>query len=288
MRTPLIVPAIAALALVASACGDDAPNGTGTDDPAPIQEANEAGDAPTTGPATIAADDQAGDGNSVTVSSVSLPTAGFVVIHGDSGSGPGAILGWSDSLPAGDSSDVVVELRQPLTESGMVYPMAHVDANGNGAYEFMPPEVTIDVPATTADGGVAVLAIAYALQGEANDGESAAGIVLEVASTDDGDIVVDADGRTLYLFVPDERGDSTCYDTCESNWPIVPAVTAVGDGVDASLLGSTTRTNGDVQATYNGWPLYYFAGDAAPGDANGQGLNDVWWLVDTAGDAVGS
>lgn len=109
---------------------------------------------------------------------------------------------------------------------------------------------------------------------------------LEVADTALGEILVDGSGRTLYLFVPDAQGDSTCYDECEQNWPPLTGEPAAGEGIDATLIGSTTRTDGAVQATFNGWPLYYFGGDAATGDTNGQGLNDVWYVVSTAGDAI--
>lgn len=118
--------------------------------------------------------------------------------------------------------------------------------------------------------------------------DEAAGAGIALATSDLGEIIVDEAGSTLYLFVPDAQGESTCYDECEATWPILPEVDSVGAGLDESLLGTTTRTNGDVQATYNGWPLYYFAGDAAPGDVNGQGINDVWWVVDATGAAVGS
>lgn len=294
MRPKHLAPIVAALTLFAVACGDD--TDSTADDTTPATDATETTSAPATdapatepvtGPATITANDQSGDGTSVMVASVSLPTDGFVVVHADGGGSPGAILGWSDLLPAGDSTDVVVELPDPLTESATVFPMAHVDANGNGEYEFMPPDVTIDVPATTADGAVAVLPISYEV--EASDGEGAAGADagLQLTTTDLGEILVDDGGFTVYLFTPDDRGDSTCYDECEANWPVVAEVTSVGEGLDESLLGTTTRTNGDVQATYNDWPLYYFAGDAAAGDVNGQSLNSVWWVVDAAGEPIG-
>jgi predicted lipoprotein with Yx(FWY)xxD motif len=108
-----------------------------------------------------------------------------------------------------------------------------------------------------------------------------------VASSDLGDILVDGDGNTLYVFEPDAQGASTCYDSCEGNWPPLVGDVAAGDGVDGSLLGTAARTDGTDQVTYNGWPLYYFAHDAAPGDVNGQGVGDVWYVVSPAGDAVG-
>lgn len=120
--------------------------------------------------------------------------------------------------------------------------------------------------------------------GDGSSGDGAAD--LQLSSSDLGDILIDADGNTLYLFVPDNQGDSTCYDECEANWPIVAELSSVGDGLDAGLLGTTERTTGDTQATYNGWPLYYFGADAAAGDTNGQGVNEVWYVIDADGNAI--
>ena len=107
-----------------------------------------------------------------------------------------------------------------------------------------------------------------------------------LASSEYGDILADADGNILYMFVPDGKGDSVCYGECEAAWPIFYAPAEVGDGLDGSLLGSANRTDGTSQATYGGWPLYYFADDAAPGETNGQGRGDVWHVVNAAGEAL--
>jgi predicted lipoprotein with Yx(FWY)xxD motif len=56
--------------------------------------------------------------------------------------------------------------------------------------------------------------------------------------------------------------------------------------LNASLLGTSPRTDGAEQVTYNGWPLYYFANDAAPGDTNGQGVNDVWYVIAPSGEVI--
>ncbi|MDH3261522.1 MAG: hypothetical protein OEM81_07905 [Acidimicrobiia bacterium] len=116
--------------------------------------------------------------------------------------------------------------------------------------------------------------------------EAAGGVVM-VADSALGSILVDGDGNTLYLFTPDNQGESVCYDQCEANWPPLVDDIQAKDGVDGSLLGTAPRTDGSHQVTYNGWPLYYFANDAAPGDTNGQGINDVWYTVSPEGDAIG-
>ena len=111
---------------------------------------------------------------------------------------------------------------------------------------------------------------------------------LQVVTDDSalGTILTDSDGNTLYLFVPDAQGPSTCEGGCLEAWPAVPGDVSAGSGADDGLLGTTTRSDGSEQATYNGWPLYYFANDAAPGDVNGQGANDVWFVLDASGNAI--
>jgi predicted lipoprotein with Yx(FWY)xxD motif len=102
-----------------------------------------------------------------------------------------------------------------------------------------------------------------------------------------GTMIVDADGKSLYAFMPDSAGTSTCYDDCATNWPPLladdPAAMSVGDGLDASKLTTTDRTDGTKQVKYGDWPLYYFAGDAAAGDTNGQGVGTKWYVVDATG-----
>jgi len=102
--------------------------------------------------------------------------------------------------------------------------------------------------------------------------------------------LVDQEGHTLYLFTNDTQnsGASACMEDCLAAWPalIVTTTPAAGEGVDATMLGTITRDDGTMQATYNGWPLYYYAEDLAPGDISGQGINDVWYLVSASGNAI--
>jgi predicted lipoprotein with Yx(FWY)xxD motif len=117
--------------------------------------------------------------------------------------------------------------------------------------------------------------------------EAPADATVAVEESDLGQIVVDAEGRTLYVFFADTGSDSTCYDDCEASWPplTVEGEPVGGDGIDGPL-GTTEREDGSLQVTLDGHPLYYFAGDETAGDTNGQGLSDVWWVVSPEGEAL--
>jgi len=112
--------------------------------------------------------------------------------------------------------------------------------------------------------------------------------------TDLGTILVDGQGRTLYLWVADKGHKSTCNGACAQAWP--PVLTSgkpkAGKGVKASLLGTTKRADGKTEVTYGGHPLYTFAGDQAAGDTNGQGsegFGAYWWVVNpSTGKAITS
>ena len=103
-----------------------------------------------------------------------------------------------------------------------------------------------------------------------------------------GDFLVDAEGMTLYLFTKDAENVSNCYDDCAAAWPplLTGSEATVGEGLDASLLGTTERTDGTTQVTYGTWPLYYWVKDEAPGDTTGQDVGEVWYVVSPAGEAV--
>jgi predicted lipoprotein with Yx(FWY)xxD motif len=110
---------------------------------------------------------------------------------------------------------------------------------------------------------------------------------VQLADSDLGSILVDAEGLSLYLFEADTDGTSTCYDDCAATWPpLIADPPTAGEGVDDSLLGTTEREDGEMQVTYDGHPLYFFASDQAPGDTNGQAVGEVWYVVDAAGKAV--
>jgi predicted lipoprotein with Yx(FWY)xxD motif len=117
--------------------------------------------------------------------------------------------------------------------------------------------------------------------------EAAEGATVAVAESDLGSILVDGQGSTLYLFTSDTPGEpSTCAEGCAAAWPALTGPVTAGEGVDEALLGTVADDDGTEQATYGGWPLYYYAEDTGPGDTAGQGVGGVWWVVDPEGNAI--
>ena len=119
----------------------------------------------------------------------------------------------------------------------------------------------------------------------------AEGVTVGTASTGLGTFLVGPDGKSLYLFEADTSSQSTCSGACAVGWPPLstngPPV--AGSGVMQSLLSTTQRSDGTVQVVYNGHPLYFYSGDAAPGDTNGEGLTAFgagWDVVSPAGKKI--
>ena len=116
--------------------------------------------------------------------------------------------------------------------------------------------------------------------------QEASGATVAVANSKLGDILVDADGRTLYAFTKDQGDQSACSGQCATNWPALTGTATAGTGAQATLLSTAMQTDGNSQVTYDGRPLYHFAGDTKPGDLNGQGVGNVWFVLSASGDLV--
>jgi predicted lipoprotein with Yx(FWY)xxD motif len=104
-----------------------------------------------------------------------------------------------------------------------------------------------------------------------------------------GSILVDSKGNTLYYFLKDKNGKSSCYGACAGVWP--PYTTSGSPkgekGAQASKLGTTKRTDGSTEVTYNGFPLYTYTGDSKPGDTNGNDFEQFgaeWYALTPAGE----
>jgi predicted lipoprotein with Yx(FWY)xxD motif len=114
---------------------------------------------------------------------------------------------------------------------------------------------------------------------------------VKTASTDLGTILIDGEGKTVYLFERDRGPQSTCNGACLADWPAVTTdgrPQAEGD-VTAAMLGTSKRGDGTTQVTYAGHPLYYYVGDGSAGDTNGQGVDAYgaeWYVLGPNGDKV--
>lgn len=116
---------------------------------------------------------------------------------------------------------------------------------------------------------------------------SSAGATVATASSPYGTILVTGSGRTLYMLTADSATKSVCSTSCTSVWPplTVTSVPKFGAGTKASLFGDIVRSDGAHQLTYNGHPLYTYAGDSAKGQQNGEGIasfGGTWFVVAAA------
>ena len=133
--------------------------------------------------------------------------------------------------------------------------------------------------------GFALTAVALAA------GSVASGTLVKTHKASLGTILVNAQGKTLYMFLKDRRNKSACSGQCTTFWPplITTAKPRAGAGTRASLLGTTRRSDGRLQVTYNGHPLYRFSLDLKAGQTKGQGIDEFgaeWYVVSPGGAKV--
>jgi predicted lipoprotein with Yx(FWY)xxD motif len=182
------------------------------------------------------------------------------------------------------------EPRRTLLLPALLATLAIVAACTSGGGATVAPSVA--APSESAAASEAPSESAAASEEPSASAPAAAGAALALADSDLGQIIVDGEGKTLYMFDPDTAGSPTCYEQCADAWPALLAddaasVTA-GTGLDASKITVVARTDGGSQVKYGNWPLYYFANDAAAGETNGQGVNDVWWVIGADGEPIKS
>ncbi len=145
---------------------------------------------------------------------------------------------------------------------------------------------TAATPAAPSSSAPAPSTSASSMPAPAPSEADAATLTLAMADSSLGSILVDGKGMTLYLFTKDTPNTSNCTGQCLAAWPPLLGKPTAGKGVDAAKLGSFTRADGSTQASYNGWPLYYWQADAKPGDVTGQDVNKVWYVLSRDGAAV--
>ncbi len=106
-----------------------------------------------------------------------------------------------------------------------------------------------------------------------------------------GPILVDSSGMTLYRYTPDGTGSPTCTGACATAWPPLTVTSGTGhvtggSGIATGELATAQGANGTLQVTYKGMPLYRYSGDSKSGDATGQGIGGVWFVIPVATTAV--
>jgi len=150
---------LALIVFVIAACSSEGADDTTTTAAAAAPSTTQApeSEGPAMAPAEVVFEEQTSDGSSITVASVTLPSPGYIAVHANADGGPGPVIGHSELLPAGTSTDVMVTLDEPLAATDMLFPMAHIDVDEDGEYLFAPPDNAVDLPAMDADGNVAVV-----------------------------------------------------------------------------------------------------------------------------------
>ena len=126
---------------------------------------------------------------------------------------------------------------------------------------------------------LAIVFLASAAEDPSVDAENTVGLASDETL---GTFLVDGEGMTLYRFEDDDPGNGTsaCYDACADRWPIFFAADIrVPEGLELTDFQGFRREDGTAQTTYKGWPLYRYFEDKLPGDVKGQGLGDVWFVV---------
>jgi len=145
--------------------------------------------------------------------------------------------------------------------------------------------------ASSGSPATAATATTTAATATATTGGTSKGATVAVRSSKLGKILVDARGRTLYLFERDKAGTSSCFGGCATAWP--PYTTSgtpqAGSGASAAELGTTARSDGKTQVTYHGHPLYHYVGDTKVGDTTGEGVNAFgaeWYVLSPSGSKI--
>jgi predicted lipoprotein with Yx(FWY)xxD motif len=273
--------AAATTMILVAACGSD-------DDAAPpAQESAAAGAEAGSAVAARAGESELGEilvgENGMTLYGFTMDTAGTstctgtcaeawppVLVDPDWTVGPGLDTGIFSTIPRDDGTEQLVAGQWPLYYySGDSAPG---DVNGQGAGEVW---YVVGTDATL-------------IKDAAPAAEASAATSVQLADSPLGQILVDAEGNTLYGFTNDVDGVSTCTDDCAATWPahLIDGDPVLGEGLDPAVFSVVEGAEGGQQLKAGKWPLYRFSGDSAPGDVNGQGVGEVWFVVGADGSLI--
>jgi len=166
-------------------------------------------------------------------------------------------------------------MRKIVTAAGLAALAIALSACGSSASSSSTTGATsapASTPASTAAGAAA-------------SSGSSSGTAVDSTTISGTAVLTNSKGFTLYWYAPDTSTTSKCTGSCATYWPPVTGPVTAGSGVTGTL-GTITRADGTVQATYDGHPLYTYAGDSAPGQAKGNGLNvsgGLWYEMTVSG-----
>ncbi len=209
-----------------------------------------------------------------------------VIVSDDWTAGPGLDFGIFATTVREDGQRQLVAGRWPLYFFAGDAAPGDIKGQGSGDVWF-----AVDLDGRLIEGAGGENAVAPADDGAETEAtaETAAAVVA-TGSTELGEVLIDGDGLTLYGFLNDrDAGGPSCNDACADAWPpVVVDGTELPAGLDPEVFSLMPRDDGSMQLAAGIWPLYLFAGDAAPGDVNGQGSGDVWFAVAPDGKLVGA
>ena len=163
----------------------------------------------------------------------------------------------------------------PIAPMALVAVLA-IGASACGSSSSSGTDTKTTTPSSAAGSGTATTA---------GSGTPAGTTELRTTSSNLGQIVVDGEGRTLYVFTADSGTTTACTGGCATAWPALVAPATAGAGVTGAVT-EATQADGAKQVALNGHLLYYYAADAAPGATSGQGVGGKWYVVDGAGNAI--
>ena len=209
-----------------------------------------------------------------------------VLVDADFALAPGLDVGIFATTVRDDGAHQLVAGKWPLYFFAGDANPGDLAGQGSGDVWFA---VGLDGKLLTADGGGVAEAVeaVEAVQGDEAEGAPVAAAPIGTTETPLGAILVDAEGLSLYGFTNDADGLPTCDDACADAWPpVLVDSPAVPEGLDPEIFSVVERNDGTLQLRAGAWPLYRFAGDAAPGDTAGQGSGGVWFLADPAGGLI--
>jgi predicted lipoprotein with Yx(FWY)xxD motif len=179
---------------------------------------------------------------------------------------------------------LAIKLGLPLAAAGVVLAACSSGGSGSASSASSPSSPSSGTSASSASS---------ASSGTSAAGTSSSTATVDLHTSNGKSFLTGGSGRALYLWTPDTKTTSMCSGACATAWPPLTATGAptAGTGVTASDLGTINRSDGTKQVTYAGHPLYYFAGDTAAGQTNGEGSNGFgapWYLVAPSGQQITS